>query len=256
MPLRGSALPRMAGHLPFMRGPVSTLDRVQPGQIAVFGAGVGAGLQDASLGPLGLRETSSYFGSHFASNMKAAMDIDQRRILDSAAVAGRIVDLGDIDFTRSSADPSDSVMLMSSAVCRRGAIPMMLGGTSRLADPMRRGIEMGSGHSVAVAPMDFSAPPADGIAMLVIVDAATVASTWHGASPRAQSSGLSLSEMRRRLRELGTAPLAGIAVTGIEPMRAGLSTVKTAQRLLVTAVLDLIYAHLDALLPKGTTNGR
>jgi len=133
---------------------------------------------------------------------------------------------------------------------------MMLGGTSQLVDPMRRGIEMGLGRPVAVAPMDLSAPPADGKVMLVIVDAAAVASTWHGSSPCSHFSGLSLSEMRRRLRKLGTAPLVGIALTGLEPVRAGLSTVKTAQRLLVTAVLDLIYAHLDVLLPKGTTNGR
>jgi hypothetical protein len=60
--------------------------------------------------------------------------------------------------------------------------------------------------------------------------------------------------MRRRLRKLGTQTLAGIAVTGLEPARAGLSTVKTAQRLLITAVLDLIYAHLDALLPEGASH--
>ncbi len=254
MPLRDAPVPRMAGHLPFMRGPVRTLEEVLPGQIAVFGAGLGAGTQDAACGPLGLRETSSYFGSHFTSNMKAAMDVDQRRILDSAVVACQIVDLGDIDFTRSNADPGTSIATITSAICQCGGLPMMLGGATRLAEPMRRGLESGLGHHVAAVPLDLNPHASDEESILVIVDVTAVASSWHGASPCSRFAGLSLSEMRRRLRRLGTQNLEGIAVTGLEPARAGLSTVKTAQRLLVTGVLDLIYAHLDALLPEGSSN--
>jgi hypothetical protein len=255
MPLRDTAVPRMAGHLPFMRGPVRQLADVGAGRIAVFGAPIGTGTQDTTLGPLSLRETSSYFGSHFTSNMKAAMDIDQRRILDSTKVAGRIVDLGDIDFGRSPVAVEASIAHVASAICRQGALPMMLGGATRHAAPMRRGMEAGLGRSVTLTVLDGEWLPSADARLLVAIDLASVASTWHGATPRARFSGLSLSDIRKRVRLLGTASLAGIAVTGLEPTRAGLATVKTAQRLVVTAVLDLIYGYLDALRPAEAAHG-
>ena len=255
MPLRDTAVPRMAGHLPFMRGPVRSLYNVLPGQIAVFGAALGAGLQDAASGPLSLRETSSYFGSHFTSNMKAAMDIDQRRILDSSIVNGRIVDLGDIDFAKCTDGAGASIAAITGSICQRGALPTMLGGATNLAIFMHRGLEAGMSRPVKMVPLDLPPHWSDDEPIFVTVDVSSVASTWHGASPYAHFSGLPLSEMRRRLRKLGGQNLAGIAVTGLEPARAGLSTVKTAQRLLITAVLDLIYAHLDALLPERASYG-
>ncbi|MBU6378689.1 MAG: arginase family protein [Gammaproteobacteria bacterium] len=247
-------MPRMAGHLPFLRSPMRRLDEVCPGQVAVFGASLGAALQDAGDGPLGLRETSSYFGSHFTSNMKAAMDVEQRRILDTAAIAGRIVDLGDIDFARCTADVDASIAALTAAICRHGGLPMMLGGATKLARPMLRGIEAGLGRPVVAVPIDLRPHLSVDELILVTLDLSTVASSWHGASPNSNFAGLSLREVRQRLRRLGTQRLAGVAVTGLEPARAGLSTVKTAQRLLVTAVLDLLYAHLDALQPEEASN--
>jgi hypothetical protein len=41
---------------------------------------------------------------------------------------------------------------------------------------------------------------------------------------------------------LGRLPTDAIAATGLDATRSGLSTVKTGQRLLVTALLDLLYA--------------
>lgn len=109
MTLRDAPTPRMAGHLPFMRAPMVAIDAVRPGQIVAFGVPIAGGPEDTGLGPLALRETSAYFGSHFSANMKAAMDIDRRMRLDGAAIAGRLVDLGDIDFHGGAARAAERV---------------------------------------------------------------------------------------------------------------------------------------------------
>lgn len=255
MPLRDAVLPRMAGQLLFMRSAAATLDDVLPGQIVAFGAPIGAGLEDAASGPLALRETSSYFGSHFASNMKFAMDVDLRRRLDIRRVSGRIVDIGDIDFCRSANDPFHCIASITSALRRREAVPLMLGGARNLVASVRQGLESSAGGTVALVTLDPASDPLDNQPMLVVLETQAIASHWHGASPQAHPTGRFLSDIRRRFRELGRRNLAGIVISGLEPGRAGLSTVKTAQRLLVTAALELIYAHLDALLPEDTGHG-
>ena len=256
MPLRDAPLPRMAGHLPFMRGPVAALGALRPGQVAAFGAGIGHGHDDASLEPLGLRETSSYFGSHFASNMKAAMDVDQRRVLDPAAVSGRLVDLGDIDFAHAGEPPADCVASLSAAVAARGAIPILLGGSPPLAEAMRRGLSEALKADVRAVGLRDALPEPAGRTppLLAVLDLAEVASVWHGGSVRAGFAGVSLSQARSRLREIGSQEVVGAAVVGLDPARQGLSTVKTGQRLLVTALLDLIYARLDALADRETAH--
>jgi agmatinase len=62
--------------------------------------------------------------------------------------------------------------------------------------------------------------------------------------------GLSLSECRALFRRLGRANIASLSMTGLDPTINGLSLVKTGQRLLLTAILDLIYARLDVLGPR------
>ena len=253
MPLRDAPTPRMAGHLPFMRGPSVSIGQVKPGQLAAFGVALGDGREDTSLGPLALRETSGYFGSHFTANMKAAMDIDRRMRLDGAAIAGRIVDLGDIDFLAGEATAGERVAALSAEIARRGALPAMLGGSARFVAPMRDGLEDALRRPVDV--LRAPARPLDGRACLASIDLGAIASTWHGGSRLAGLHGLALSQCREWLRGLGREDVVGVALTGLDPSRQGLSTVKTGQRLLVTAVLDLVYARLDALRPVEKHHG-
>jgi hypothetical protein len=87
----------------------------------------------------------------------------------------------------------------------------------------------------------------------VALDASAIASHWHGASTRADFAGLSLSECRRLFSQLGVANIASLSITGLDPTINGLSLVKTGQRLLLTAILDLVYARLGVLEPRMET---
>ena len=249
MKLRDAPTPRMAGHLPFMRAPMIAIDEGEAGQIVAFGAPVGGGPEDHALGPLALRETSAYFGSHFSANMKAAMDIDRRMRLDGAAIAGRLVDIGDIDFHAGAAAMEARVASLADALSRRAAVPAMLCGPRRLVDALHAGLVQGLGRPVARISVGSDVEPSRDTALLVVIDLAMIASIWHGGTRFAGLEGLSLSQCRAWLRGLAGYDLAGIAICGLDPARQGLSTVKTGQRLLVTAVLDLVYARLDALRP-------
>jgi len=255
VPLRDAPTPRMAGHLPFMRAPIAVVDQLAPGQVAAFGVPLASEAQDTSLGPLAMRETSVYFGSHFTANMKAAMDVDRRMVLGGAAIAGALADLGDIDFARCKSPPADCIATLAAAIVRRDAIPAMLGGHRASLAPLRRGIEDAVGRNVSVASprVRDDAGPDDPV--LVAIDLSDVASIWHGGSVEAGFEGLTLSQTRAWLRGFGRRRVAGMALTGLDPMRQGLSTVKTGQRLLVTALLDLVYARLDALTPYAVPHG-
>jgi len=286
----------MAGHLPFMRGRPTTMDAVGPGVVAAFGAPL-AHDGRTDLAPLAMRETSAYFGSHFNANMKAAMDIDQRRRLRSAAIAGTVIELGDLvpDPTTGFEEPIRSAVAQ---LCRRDAIPLMLGGHRRCIAPAIRGFRDSQRDASGIAVLLIDAAPeaqamqANDVAVIVgprspsepgedmasvelgalrqdpegaaisalrhlgtrpvhiALDASAIAAQWHGASAEAGFDGLSLSECRAFLRRLGTARVASLSITGLDPAINGLSLVKTGQRLLLTAVLDLIYARLGVLEPR------
>jgi len=243
----------MAGFLPFMRGRTATLEALRPGMVAAFGVPFGSGGE--RVGPRALRETSSYFGSHFSATMKAAMDIDQRRVLDASAVAGRVVDLGDIDIAL--ADPRDTVPALVRAIAKTGALPLLLGGGAGLASPLLEGLAA-DGEAFTLLRIGSAAPLGDpatsgGGRVVVALDLSVIAAQWHGATATARFDGLSLSAARERMRHAGALDVAGIAVTGLDPTRQGMSTVKTGQRLLVSALLDLIYARLGVL--KAMCNG-
>ena len=64
MPLRSAPLPRMAGHLSFMRAKSKTICDVRSGDLAVLGLpfeDTSAPYAGQSLAPRALRETSVYF---------------------------------------------------------------------------------------------------------------------------------------------------------------------------------------------------
>ena len=80
--------------------------------------------------------------------------------------------------------------------------------------------------------------------VFVAFDLSVLAAPWHGMHDRAGFDGLGLRELRPLMTALGDLPLAGIALTGLDATRNGLSTVKTGQRLMLTALLDLLYRCL------------
>lgn len=298
MSLRIEPLPRMAGHLPFMRGRLGSLDDLKPGMVGAFGLPSGRDSR-TDLAALAMRETSAYFGSHFNANMKSAMDIDQRRALNSAAMAGAIVDLGDLMADPATGGFDGGIRRTVAGICERGALPLMLGGDQRDVVPASAGLRASQEQSpsgiaillISAAPETLvleardvhclvSASPSrtessaclpiayrdlrqrfeDSMGSIlahlnkrpvhVALDASALASHWHGTNRHAEFDGLSLSECRALLRELGGANIASLSITGLDPTINGLSLVKTGQRLLLTAMLDLIYARLDVLGPR------
>jgi agmatinase len=297
MPLRIEPLPRMAGHLPFMRARLGSLDDLNPGMVGAFGLASGCDSR-TDLAALAMRETSAYFGSHFNANMKSAMDIDQRRALNSAAMAGAIVDLGDL-ITDPATGGFDAVIRRTVAgICERGALPLMLGGEQWDVAPAIAGLRSTAIASAGMAVLVICAAPDEFVLeardvhclvsasprsmansaclpiafrdvrqrfegslgsilghlgtrpVHVALDASALASHWHGTNRRADFDGLSLSECRTLLRKLGAANIASLSITGLDPTINGLSLVKTGQRLLLTAILDLIYARLNVLGPR------
>lgn len=88
------------------------------------------------------------------------------------------------------------------------------------------------------------AATAQGRSLFVAFDLSALAAPWHGMNDRAGFDGLGLRELRRAVAALAALPLAGIAITGLDATRSGLSTVKTGQRLILTALLDLLYQRL------------
>lgn len=322
MPLRTAPLPRMAGHLSFMRAPVLGLADLRPGMVAALGVPrdgrqPGAGL--TRFGPTALRETSAYFGSHFSANMQAAMDIDQRRVLQGGLRSGGLADLGDLCLEGLDEPAAEAAIgAAAAAVAQRGALPLLLGGDSGLVGAALKGLsaQVGSaspgadlalvqlGACDGVAPSGMpqvrlgrgglveasvptaqtapkaaaqgalssdapSAGPAQGVRdpagpppgaaqaasarlraatqgrrVFVAFDLSVLAAPWHGMHDRAGFDGLGLRELRPLMTALGDLPLAGIALTGLDATRNGLSTVKTGQRLMLTALLDLLYRCL------------
>lgn len=309
MPLRTETLPRMAGHLTFMRAPAAQISSLRPGTFAALGIPIEAPTDPGGatrFGPLALRETSAYFGSHFASNMKAAMDVDRRRVLDGSIVAGRLVDLGDLGCAGlTAAEQAKAIEHAVAAIAVQGALPLVLGGDhailpailSGIADTGRAGkvstlplvvvgmddvptwdegplvhlapsrrltdeslatLKASGGFAVTSGDLRAAGPEATvgrialafgGTPMHVAIDMSCFAATWHGMNQRAPFSGLTLREARDLFSGIGALPLAGLSITGLDPTASGLSVVKTGQRLVLTAILDLIYARLGALSP-------
>ena len=243
MTLLDAPLPRMAGFLPFMRARTGTLSNLKPGMVAVVGAGLDGAADDAetAFGPLALRETSAYFGSHFAAGMARAMDIDQRRPLRQAAVAGRLLDLGDLDPPTPSA-----VQAACTAIAHQSAIPLLLGGDGSLVDACRAGLQAACPGTVQVLHLGEAACAGP---IHVALDATAIGAVWHGTRHASRFDGPGLRQARIWLRAAGTLDVVGVSITGLAPARQGLSINKAGQRLLLTAILDLLYARLDALDP-------
>ena len=89
MPLRSAPLPRMAGHLSFMRAQTKAISDVRPGDLAVLGVpfeDTSAPYAGQSLAPRALRETSVYFGWHANPQFSHPVDIDARQDISNRRV--------------------------------------------------------------------------------------------------------------------------------------------------------------------------
>jgi len=295
----------MAGHLAFMRAPRVVLADLAPGMVAALGVardGTGAWAGQTRFGPTALRETSAYFGSHFSANMKAAMDIDRRRVLQGGMMTGRLVDLGDLAVEHLPATQAQAVIREAvAAVSGRGATALLLGGDLDIVPAALQGAAAGAPAALraggvarvqlggGVVEGEWSAAPgvrfhtatagcvSDGVGRgaggdeltiswvrqadpvrlrerlqqalqgwpaFVVLDLSVFAAHWHGMHAAAPLTGPGLREVRRLMEALGTLSIAGLAITGLDATRCGLSTVKTGQRLALTAVLDLLYGLL------------
>ncbi len=142
MPLRSAPLPRMAGHLSFMRAQTKTMGDLRPGDLAVLGLpfeGTNAPYAGQSLAARALRETSVYFGWHANPQFSHPVDIDARHDIRTDGLHQRLGDLGDL-----SPGPEDAVeVALGTAIgqiSRIGACAVMLGGSDRFCQTAKRAL--------------------------------------------------------------------------------------------------------------------
>ena len=139
MPLRSAPLPRMAGHLSFMRAQTKAICDVRPGDLAVLGLpfeDTSAPYAGQSLAPRALRETSVYFGWHANPQFSHPVDIDARQDIQTDGLHERFVRPW-----RYIAGPDDAVHAAlksaTSQINRNGACAIILGGSDRLSETVQ-----------------------------------------------------------------------------------------------------------------------
>lgn len=151
MPLRNAPLPRMAGHLSFMRSVRAKVEDLSAGTLAVIGVPIegSKNLQSgARFSPLSIRETSVYFGWYANPQFSNPINIDEQEVFDTSSINERLFDLGDIPVlgqTRSKAE--ELINHTIAQVYNRNATSIVLGGDSSIIAPVSRAIA--NGKSVA-----------------------------------------------------------------------------------------------------------
>ena len=273
MPLRSAPLPRMAGHLTFMRAQTKQIRDVRPGDMAVLGIPIedtSAPYAGQSLAPRALRETSVYFGWHANPQFSHPVDIDARQDIQTDGLHERLCDLGDI-----SKGPEEAIhTALKSAISeihRNGACGVMLGGSDCLSDSVQSALPNCQTAQLGGTPRhvrDFHvAPLANGVGEACSLDTTAQLATfsqWRDVSKplyvrfdlsvfetslsalcdRPRLGGLDLDTVVQWLSVLGQHEVSAIMLTGLNPSRPGMGVVKVGQRLMVTALLAFIYARL------------
>jgi agmatinase len=276
MPLRSAPLPRMAGHLSFMRSQTKAISDVGPGDLAVLGIpfeDTSAPHAGQSLAPRALRETSVYFGWHANPQFSHPVDIDARQDIQTDGLHERLCDLGDL-----SPGPEDAnhaaLKTTIKQICSNGACAMILGGSDHLAETVQSALpncqtaQLGGMPRYARDAHDFHIAPLtnDGTTNYISDTATQLAelSQWRDTSkplfirfdlsvfetslsalcdlPRL--GGCDLDTVAQWLSVLGQQEVSAIMLTGLNPSRSGMGVVKVGQRLMVTALLSFIYARL------------
>ncbi len=276
MPLRSAPLPRMAGHLSFMRSQTKAICDVGPGDLAVLGLpfeDTSAAHAGQSLAPRALRETSVYFGWHANPQFSHPVDIDARQDIQTDGLHERLCDLGDL-----SPGPDEAIhAALKTAIkqiCSNGACAIILGGSDRLAETVQSALPNcqtaqlgGMPHDAHDAQDCHIAPLSnDGANKYNSVTTTQLAelSQWRETSKplfvrfdlsvfetslsalcdRPRLGGCDLDTVAQWLGVLGQQEVSAIMLTGLNPSKSGMGVVKVGQRLMVTALLSFIYARL------------
>ena len=273
MPLRSAPLPRMAGHLSFMRSQPKAIGDVTSDQLAVLGLpfeDTSAPFAGQSLAPRALRETSVYFGWHANPQFSHPVDIDARQDIQTDGLHERLCDLGDIAPGSEEAIHA-ALMTATCQINRVGACALLLGGSDRLSVTVQNALQGCQTVQLGGTPCDARdfhiAPLPNGSATICNSDtAAQLAgfSQWRDASKplfvrfdlsvfetslsalcdRPRLGGYDLDTVTQWLSTLGQHSVSAIMLTGLNPNRPGMGVVKVGQRLMVTALLAFIYARL------------
>tara|TARA_B000000477_G_scaffold79559_1_gene66954 strand:+ start:1439 stop:2434 length:996 start_codon:yes stop_codon:yes gene_type:complete len=147
MPLRTAPIPRMAGHLSFMRSVRANFEDLSSGSLAV----IGAPMEDsnnlksgARFSPLAIRETSVYFGWYANPQFSNPINIDELELFDTSSINEQLFDLGDIPILGQTKSKADELITRSiEEVYKRNATSIVLGGDSSIIAPVSRGIAKG-----------------------------------------------------------------------------------------------------------------
>ena len=273
MPLRSAPLPRMAGHLSFMRAQTKAICDVRSGDLAVLGVpfeDTSAPHAGQSLAPRALRETSVYFGWHANPQFSHPVDIDARQDISTDGLHERLSDLGDI-----SQGPEDEVHAALKAatrqISRNGACAVLLGGSDRLSETVKSALTgcqtaqlggpPGDARDFHVAPLSngrgltrnpdiaaelaaFSQWRVVSKPLFVRFDLSVFETSLSALCDRPRLGGCDLDTVVQWLSTLGQHEVSAIMLTGLNPSRPGMGVVKVGQRLMVTALLAFIYARL------------
>lgn len=273
MPLRSAPLPRMAGHLSFMRAQTKAIGEVRPGDLAVFGVPFedpSAPHAGQSLAPRALRETSVYFGWHANPQFSHPVDIDARQDISTDGLHERLCDLGDI--APGSEDEIHAALRAATRqISRNGACAVILGGSDRLSETVQTALSNCQTAQLGGTPRDARdfqiapLPGGEGTTRTLDTDAQLAAlSGWRDVSKplfvqfdlsvfesslsalcdRPRLGGCDLDTVVQWLELLGQHEVSAIMLTGLNPSRPGMGVVKVGQRLMVTALLAFIYARL------------
>jgi agmatinase len=137
--VRTAPLPRMAGHLSFMRARRVQLDDLRADSLVIVGAPMET-MQHRSagfrFGPRALRETSVYFGWHDNAQFSHPVDIDKRVQIDTSSIHNRLVDIGDLAIEDMPGERANEVIRdVLKVVCRSAASSIVLGGDSCIVAP-------------------------------------------------------------------------------------------------------------------------
>ncbi|MFT5172423.1 MAG: agmatinase [Gammaproteobacteria bacterium] len=137
--LRTAPLPRMAGHLSFMRARRVQLDELRADSLAIVGAPMESAQHRSAgfrFGPRALRETSVYFGWHANAQFSHPVDIDERVQIDTSSIHSRLVDIGDLAIEDMAHERAHRVIRkVLGVVSRSGASSVVLGGDSSIVAP-------------------------------------------------------------------------------------------------------------------------
>ena len=151
MPLRTAPLPRMAGHLSFMRSVRAKVEDLSSGTLVVIGVPMEGSKNlksGARFSPLSIRETSVYFGWYANPQFSNPINIDEQEVFDTSSINERLFDLGDIPILGQTRSKAEELINHSIAqVYNRNATSIVLGGDSTIIAPVSRGIA--NGKSVA-----------------------------------------------------------------------------------------------------------